>query len=366
MIDIQALRVYSPGYQATHWGIDYSQIVDRATALAQPISVAALPVYYDCPNEFSYLPEYADLNATLFDLVLLIDIEYRSQTELITWIESKKITNWLLCVGGITHNTELDDRVIYNPTWMTSFLKYNQDRDDFPMDRSFLFDCLCGTRRTHRDFVMLSLMHSGLLDRSIVTYRDIFVGGDCVDTPDHVQAEFPGLRVPWPYVSANLDPAWEVADTLNKSISDRVPWEIYHRTWYSILVETLGYGSMFLAAEKIGKCLHARRLFVHFGAAHYLQNLRSLGFETFDSVLDESYDRMFKNDIRRWHMAFDQVIWLSQQNPVKLLKKIKPILDHNHDRLQRLITAKRIEMRRMILDRLGDISEYKQARILNQ
>lgn len=352
------LKVYSPGYQATEWGFNFSQIVDLDTALRQKIKVAVLPVYYDRATEFSYRPEFADLDVYQFDLVLFTDIEFRPQTELVSWIESKRIGSWLLCVAGLTHNQDLMERVVYRPAWALNFLQWNQDLPDFPLQRQYLFDCLCGTRRAHREYVMLSLMRSGLLDRSIATYRDIFQGGDIKATPKHIQQEFPDLEVPWPYVSPNLDPTWEVSDKLDYSISGQVPWQIYNHSYYSILVETLGYGSTFLAAEKVGKCLHARRLFVHFGAAHYLEHLRSLGFETFDSVLDESYDRMAKDDVRRWRLAFEQVQWLSEQNHPALLQKIKPILDHNHDRLQRLNLAKRKELHNTVQYYLNEVSQW--------
>jgi hypothetical protein len=125
------------------------------------------------------------------------------------------------------------------------------------------------------------------------------------------------------------------------------------------LVETLGTGSTFLAAEKVGKCLHGRRLFVHFGAAYFLQYLRSLGFETFDSILDERYDTMAKDDVRRWRMAFDQVLWLSKQNHQYILQKVKPILDHNHDRLQRLKFAKQQEIYRTIEHYVDEIKQWR-------
>lgn len=341
--------------QARDWGFDADQVVDYYTALMQPDTIAVLPVYYDNPDEFSWLPEYEQIDPALFDLVLFIDIEFRPQAQLVEWIKSKNIARWLLSVGGLTHNEYLHPQVIYRPGWALNFIEWNQQRNDFPLERPFLFDCLCGTRRIHRDYVMLSMLESGLLDQSIVTYRDIFRGGDCVDTPLYVQAQFPNLTVPWPYVSPNLKPEWEVADNLDYSISGIVPWEIYNRTWFSILVETLGYGNTFLAAEKVGKCLFARRLFVHFGAPYFLHYLRSLGFETFDSVLDESYD-LQHTDIDRWRRAFDQVKWLSKQNPQHLLAKVKPILDHNHDRLHRLNASKRQEMHRAINHYLEELS----------
>lgn len=348
MLDsIKPLRVYSPGMQARDWGFAVDQVVDYYTALMQPDTIAVLPVYYDDPEEFSWLPEYQHIDPGLFDLVLFTDIEFRPQTQLVEWIKSKGISRWLLTIGGLTHNEYLHPQVVYRPGWALNFMQWNQQRNDFPLQRPFLFDCLCGTRRTQREYVMLSLLESGLLDQCIVTYRDIFQGGDCVQTPPHVQTEFPDFKVPWPYVSPNLNPEWEVSDHVDHSISGLVPWEIYNRTYFSILTETLGYGNTFLAAEKVGKCLYARRLFVHFGACYFLHYLRSLGFETFDSVLDESYD-LQQTDIERWRCAFEQVKWLSKQNPQQLLAKVKPILDHNHDRLHRLNASKTQEQHRAI------------------
>lgn len=357
MKDISELKVYSPGYQAREWGLN--NIVDFDTAMAQPISIAVLPVYYDCPSEFSYLPVYENIPVHRFDLVLFTDIEFRPQQELVAWIESKKISSWLLSVAGLTHNENLLERVIFRPAWALNFLQWNDDRSDFPLERNFLFDCLCGSRRVHRDYVMLALDKHNLLEQSIATYRDVFSGGDCITTPERVQNEFPDLKVKWPYISPNLNESWEVSNNIDKSISGLVPWEIYNRTYYSILVETLGSGRTFLAAEKVGKCLYGRRLFVHFGAAHFLKYLRSLGFETFDSILDERYDDMAKDDVRRWRMAFDQVLWLSKQNHQHVLQKVKPILDHNHDRLLRLKFAKQQEIYRTIEHYVNEIKQWK-------
>ena len=350
-MNLSQLCVYSPGYQAIEWGFDYSEIVDLSTALAQPTSIAILPVYYDNPKNFAYRPDFDNLDLTLFDLVVFHDIEFCRQTDLIKWIATTGVKNWLLCVGGLHADETLDPRTVYRPTWSFTFLQWTPPRDDFPLERPFLFDCLCGARREHRDYVMLALEHSGLLNQSIATYRDIFTGGNNGPLPWRVKKEFPKSTLPWPYVSPNLDPAWEVKKQLDNSISGIAPWEIYNRCYYSILVETLYKGDCYLMAEKIGKCLYARRLFVHFGAAQWLKKLRSFGFQTFSSVLDESYDNI-DDDIKRWQAAFEQVKWLSQQNHTELLEKIKPILDHNHARLYAFRQEKFNEMRAMVVSHL--------------
>jgi hypothetical protein len=322
-------------------------VVDLDTALSQPVRVAALPVFCNRPTEFSYKPEFKNLDLSQFDIVLFTDIEFRRQEELIQWINTTNASNWLLCVGGLHAHETLSNRTVYRPTWSFGFLQWNPPRDDFPLERPFLFDCLCGTRRQHRDYVMLALEKSGLLDHCIATYRDIFVGGEISQTPEHVSKEFPGQQLKWPYVSSNLNPAWEVKENLDNSVSGIVPWEIYNRCYYSILVETLNNGDCYLMAEKIGKCLLARRMFVHFGIANWLKTLRSFGFQTFDSILDESYDSI-EDNITRWRSAFDQVVWLSKQDPKQILAQAKPILDHNHARLYAFREEKFDEMRSMI------------------
>ena len=347
MIDLSHLKMHSPGYQAIEWGFDYSQLVDLDTALAQPTKILVLPVYYNKPTEFSYRPEFETIPVEKFDLVLFTDIEWRSQTELVQWIETTGAKKWLLHVAGLWLDETLDDRTVYRPAWSFNFLRWNPPRDDFPEARPYMFDCLLGARRAHRDFVMLNLQKSNLLDQSLTTYRDIFVGHWITETPKEVADLFPGQTLQYPYVSPNMDPAWEVKPQMDNSVSGLVPWEIYNRTWFSVVCETLSSGRTFLSAEKIAKCLHARRLFVVFGIQNFLQHYRDWGFETFGDIIDESYDSV-ENDVERWGKAFNQVHWLTQQDLPQLLTKLKPRLDHNHHRLYQLEQEKKQEMHQLV------------------
>jgi hypothetical protein len=347
MTDLSRLRVYSPGFQAIEWGFGYDQIVDLATALQQPCKIAVMPVYCDRVTEFSYQPEFASVRLDQFDLVLFTDIEWRSQTELISWIKTTGVTNWLLHVAGRWLDEDLDPRTVYRPAWSFNFLRWNPARADFPTERPWSFDCLLGARRIHRDFVMLNLQQSQLLDCSITTYRDIFQGHWINTTPPQIQSLFRGVDLQYPYVSDNLDPSWEVKPQMDNSVSGLVPWEIYNRTWFSVVCETLSSGRVFLSAEKIAKCLQARRLFVVFAIQNFLQHYRDWGFETFGDVIDESYDTQAK-DIVRWSKAFEQVKYLCSENLPVLLHKLRPRLDHNHHRLYQLQQIKRQEMHELV------------------
>ena len=347
MIDLAQLCVYSPGYQAVEWGFGYNQIVDLETALAQPQSIAVMPVFYSLPNKHEYKLEFTKVPLHKFDLVLFTDIEWHSKAELIAWIETTGVNNWLLHTAGIWLDEPNHPRVIYRPAWSFNLLRWNPPRPDFPLERPLAFECLLGARREHRDFVMLSMQQSNLLDRGIVTYRDLFVGHWIDQTPKRVADVFNNTTLLYPYVSSNLNPAWEVKENMDNSVSGLVPWEIYNHTWFSVVCETLGKDRVFLSAEKTAKCFQARRLFVVFAIQGFLQQYRDWGFETFDDVIDESYDSEL-DDIVRWSKAFEQVQWLCKQDLSALLKKLRPRLDHNHNRLYEFEKEKTQELQKFI------------------
>jgi len=63
-----------------------------------------------------------------------------------------------------------------------------------------------------------------------------------------------------------------------------------------------------------------------------MANLRRLGFKTFDSVIDESYDQEY-DALVRWRMAWEQMVWLADQPQDQILEQIRPIVEHNFQHL---------------------------------
>ena len=88
-----------------------------------------------------------------------------------------------------------------------------------------------------------------------------------------------------------------------------IPLDIYNQTAYSIVGETEWVCGRFFLTEKTAKCLMSHRLFVMFSGQHWLRTFRGLGFKTFDSVIDESYDDI-ANSFERWAKAYAQVKYL--------------------------------------------------------
>ena len=350
-----SLKIYNPCWQvdvAADWGIS-AESVDLNTALEQPYSIAALPVMWNQINNFAHRFDIPDIPVSQFDLIILSDIECNPPEAIYNWFDPLKPQNYITALGSKSNVQPVDSTImVYRPWWMYNLMRLNQFQDTSSNDKPYLFDVLLGTRRPHRDFVMLTLQkHSRLLENSIVNYRDVFTGGFVDKQSQSIANLFTGIDLAWPYVSPNLKYEWEVTQNIEKNVSPFLPYEMYRRTWYTAVCETLNTGSQFFLTEKTSKPLFAKRLFVMFSSTHHLSNLKTLGFETFGDVIDETYDQE-EIDTTRYQMAFDQMLSLSQQDPVKVLAKVAPILEHNHNRLWQLQQETQKEMKRLLLERI--------------
>jgi len=335
---------------AEDWGRDLLTGTDNLDlVLSQPFRVAALPIFYDRPDAWSYLPKLADLDLSQFDLVLFSDPEYHDLDQVRSWIPVK---HHALATGGIFGNRPLDDQnEVYRPYYIRDFLEQNTYQDSSEESKPYRFEALLGARRPHRDFVWKAMHRSGMLAHNIVTYRSGFPGA----IHDHVTeavSDRLGSFLQWPYVSTNLKPEWEVADTVTNRDSRQSPVSIYRRTWYSILCETLFTGPDFFLSEKTIKAMFNRRIFVLFGPPRYLARLREHGFETFRHSIDESYDEETR-DLVRYEKAMHQVWQLSWlEDPALLHQGAQPTLDKNQQRLYELEQKRCRDLRDMLIAKI--------------
>jgi len=345
--------IYAPiDSTATDWPIGPTT-KNLKEALASPYPIAVLPAMFNESHMWCYDHTLSQLDTTQFGFIILSDIEFESVCNIRAWAQRNKIINYVLATGGQIANDMFDpNSMVYRPWWAYNLLKHNEYQDTNSNQKTFIFDALLGARRPHRDYVMLALQQYNLVNKAIATYRDVFTTGAIVD---HQTEEFSKIfsdqQLLYPYVSPNLNPNWEVKEQIEKNISPYVPWKIYQQTQYTILTETIGTGNCFFLSEKTTKPLYARRLFVAFSNANYLKGLHRLGFETFSSVLDESYDNNML-DFYRFRQATEQLLYLSNQNYQTVYQKIKPIVDHNHNRLFELQVETCKRMQQLLQERI--------------
>ena len=341
--------------------------------LAQPYRVAAVPAMFNQPGGYAFNQSLCNIDWSQFDLVILSDIEYNDYDLVLNYcIRRTGIKNYVVALGRLKEPI-VDKNFIYRPWWMFQHLSLNQHRPDDYTNKKFKFDALLGAKKAHRSYVMARfLMNQSLLDQSIVTYRDIFHSPG----EDWVSDTSPGINnsvgqevrrliadtMPWPYVSPNLDPSWEVARELKREISEITPWEIYKRTWYSVCCETLyanpGLGNVdrpgpHFITEKTTKLLLAERLFVMFAPMHTLKFLKELGFQTFGNVIDESYDNC-NDTVTRFCMAFDQIEYLSTLDPEVVMSETQHAREHNRTHLYVYKKKIKNQMHQMVLDKIPE------------
>jgi hypothetical protein len=343
------LKIYNPIWgvnSARDWGLE-AEAADISTVLQEPYRIACVPACFNNSNNFNFqfFPEsQKQIDFSKFNLVIISDIEQEKYSEILKWIEKSKINNYLLSIGAI-HNGNAginNETTILRSWWMYNLMRLNSYDDHMRPNKPFWFDVLLGTRKPHRDFVMLNLQkHRPLLDKCVVTYREGFPGEVINRLTTDIHNYFPEYSLTWPYISPNLDPAWELKDALGKidgpvqSISPYVTGEIYKHTWYTVICESNHDGDSFFLTEKTTKVLYAKRVFVMYAPAHFLKNLRNLGFKTFGSIIDESYDEELV-DIIRYQKVFAQMLSLTQQDPIEVHTGVNDILEHNQRRLTEL------------------------------
>ena len=138
--------------------------------------------------------------------------------------------------------------------------------------------------------------------------------------------EMPGLEFPEHKFKWTVTPVKYYGRDV--SLSQIIPIEIYNQTAYSIIAETNPANYCTFFTEKTVKPILAKRLFIVFSGQYFLQNLRKLGFKTFDGIIDESYD-LIEDPQLRFATAFEQVQYLINQPQEEILSSIKDIVEHN-------------------------------------
>jgi len=204
-----------------------------------------------------------------------------------------------------------------------------------PMRSSFLL--LSRSHKWWRASVVTDLLRQGLLHSAVWSYNtDITIGDrleDCpieLDTLGITPTELTAFLQSGPYRCDSLD-------TAAHNDHSRHVAEHYDSTACSIVLETHfdadGSRGSFLT-EKTFKCLKHGHPFVVFAPANSLQALRNMGYRTFDSVIDTSYDHIADNT-ERYLAVVAAIRKLAQVNPNDLYNACVEDTAHN----QRLFLA---------------------------
>jgi hypothetical protein len=196
-------------------------------------------------------------------------------------------------------------------------LYWRRNRDVSPLQlhidvRPYVFVALSRTHKWWRAAVMADLLQSNMLSQSLWSYNtELPLGDDPADNPIE--------HLPDVAVDVFMQNGPYRCDTLTVDEHNNhtlvVP-EHYIDAYFNIVLETHfdadGSGGTFLT-EKTFKPIKNAQPFVLVAPPGSLQCLRDLGYRTFDSVLDNSYD-LETNNTQRW-LKVKHTLQQIQQDP---------------------------------------------------
>jgi len=102
----------------------------------------------------------------------------------------------------------------------------------------------------------------------------------------------------------------------------------YNETGCSIVSETNDNHTDVFITEKIWKPIIAGQIFIVHGNYQYLKKLKEIGFKTFESVFDESYDNVLDPN-KRIDVLVELIQKLKGSNWNELYKQTEDIREHN-------------------------------------
>ena len=287
------LNIYTETDQSEYW-LSQTDLTDYATTrsleewMYLPNRVAIVEVRDFDEKTHQLLSELVSISNHLIVFVHeLIDD---------AWIEEFDRPWVTFFVAGVLNYQTRNSGVYFHPYFLSSTVAFYRAHPEvltqLNSKPTMRYDVLLGRRKTHRDQIFAEFDPEHNVVRYFPNYED-----QDITQYNLQQFEWPGvLPLPDEPITTTAQEVRLLGTIV--SLSQIIPIDIYNRTCYSMVAETEVNNRYSFFTEKIVKPMLARRLFVVAAGQYYLHNLRSLGFRTFDSIVDETYDEIEQVDAR--------------------------------------------------------------------
>jgi len=196
--------------------------------------------------------------------------------------------------------------------WFLMYQKHKDKKYNFNhTNKKYDFLYLNKQSRTHRKKLFDALQKESLLDNSLISF---------LDPPYNIKLDN-AYELPW-VDSSNYPRYGNDQDIYEPQFNDCA---------FNLVSETNDNNNDVFITEKLWKPIIAQQIFVVHGNFGYLKKLREMGFRTFDSVFDESYDQETDPDKR-----IEKIVSLCQHlrtvDKSKMYRETESIRQHNRDR----------------------------------
>jgi len=254
----------------------------------------------------------------------------------------------------ISHNTQADnlpnwyyfndDEILYQRTCLEFLQDQIQPWSD--QKKAYKTTCLIRTHKNWRAIFAGQIYNDGWADENIFSY----CAQDHEDSQDLLECPYkPELNKLQPTNVHDIDNTWLTdaqnflkltpitVDTHNNNIRNLyrtfVP-DFFYNSYWNIVVEThidIENQSGVFITEKTWKPIAHLQPFIIMGCAGSLKHLTQMGYKTFGTYIDESYDQC-TDHIKRTYQVIDLVKWIgsrTQQQLWDLNRQLQPIVEHN-------------------------------------
>ena len=146
-----------------------------------------------------------------------------------------------------------------------------------------LFDVLLGGERPYR-----TMLHDWIEEDTVLSAGVImsYYGGTTTRPKIILEPDMDSERLPTPFHTGFSLEFCGVSTRM----SVVPPVSVYQQCAYSVVTETNAQHNYVFFTEKIARVMVCQRLFIVLSSYRYLHYLRAAGFQTFNSIINESYD----------------------------------------------------------------------------
>lgn len=212
----------------------------------------------------------------------------------------------------------------------------NYDRDYITFNRIINHD------RSYRiyfvsELVKNNLLHHGFVSCAVANDQNNDYRMEIADQQTklsshairHINEYLPKIKLPLVIDGESIagSSSADVIRTVRDHINDIASVD----SFWNVVTETVFYYDKLHLTEKIFKPIVSKQPFMLLAAPGNLEYLRSYGFKTFGSVIDESYDTETDPDLRIQKVVA-QLKWycnLSPQEKTRVQQELEPIIEHN-------------------------------------
>jgi|TARA_B110000208_G_scaffold91206_1_gene114787 hypothetical protein len=216
--------------------------------------------------------------------------------------------------------------------WFRGYQALNHDKEIVrEYDKDFItYNRLIKEDRSYRIYLVSLLKEYDLLDKGFVSFGVTDAISDWRDEISDPKTRLSEQQKD--SIERNLTDITRLtidnASVLGSASAD-IPRE--QDAFWHVVTETVFYHSKMHLTEKIFKPIVNKQPFMLLAAPDNLAYLKSYGFKTFDSVIDEDYD-ICQDNQERINKVVSQLHWyanLSPSDKTDVQEHLKPIIEHN-------------------------------------